>query len=347
MCIFRVLLAAVVLSGAVGCSSSSPSGAGGGGGHDAGSDAGSGGPQHLEGLPAGRWIEALAFSPDGATLWAATEDQIGAATGETHAWTVSSGATAQSISGPSWTVGLDGSGADVLIGGATVSVVGAATGQSVRTLAASGAAAYSHDGKWIAAVAEPSDAAIAGVTIFSATDGSMVANVPHPVAMNERIWRVAFSPDDTLLLTASGQNGLGSPHGATYLWHTTDWSKAGQIACTTFDAAFSPDGSKIALACWTDGQIVDTATQALVYGLHLPNSGQAMGIAFSPDGTKVAVGAFEGGVPVFSVADGTLVTTLADGPTARTIKGVAYSPDGKTIAGGGWDDALVRLWASP
>jgi WD40 repeat protein len=270
-------------------------------------------------------------------------------TGETHAWTVATSATVESVDGPSWTVALDAAGTNVLIGGAAVSVVGSATGKVVRTIGgAAGAAAFSHDGKWIAAVAAPSDAAVAGVNIYLASDGSLVGNVPHPVAMNERIWRVAFSPDDSLLLTASGQNGLGSPHGATYLWSTKDWSKTAELTCTTFDAAFSPDGSTLALACWTSAELVNVASQMVTHVLHLPNGGEAMGVAFSPDGTKVAIGAFQGNVPVFAVSDGSLVTTLKDGPTPHTIKAVAYSHDGKMIAGGGWDgDGVVHLWPSP
>jgi WD40 repeat protein len=300
----------------------------------------------------GRWVEALAFSPDSTTLWAATEDMVGSMTGETHAWTVApgtTGTTVASVDGPSWTVALDAAGANVLIGAAAVSVVQSSTGKVVRTIGgAAGAAAFSHDGKWIAAVAGPSDAAIAGVNIYLASDSSLVANVPHPVAMNERIWRVAFSPDDSLLLTASGQNGLGSPHGATYLWSTKDWSKTAELTCTTFDAAFSPDGSTLALACWTSAELVNVASQMVTHVLHLPNGGEAMGVAFSPDGTKVAVGAFQGNVPVFAASDGSLLTTLKDGSTPHTIKAVAYSPDGKTIAGGGWDgDGVVHLWSSP
>lgn len=334
-----VRLRAALLLCAVGCSDGTTS-------HDAKDAGGPTAPAHLSDLPMGRWVEALTFSPDGATLWAATENQVGSMDGETRAWTVSKGATLATIAGPSWAVSLDPTGKNVAVGGPAVSVLDAGTQQAVRSLAGTqGAVAFSPNGKWIAASAP----ATGQVLVFSAADGSMVASVAHPVVTNERMWRVVFSPDSSLLATASGQNGLGSPHGSTFVWKTADWSKLASITCTTFDAAFSPDGATLALACWLDVRLVSTkdftTTKMLKFGT------ESMSVAWSPDGTKLAVGGFSAGaasttLQVYSSA-GDPITALTDGQSGPTIKALAWSPDGKSIAGGGWDDPIVRIWPAP
>jgi len=338
----RIALAAVLF---VAC--------GGGGAGDAGTpgddggatgDGGAGSARQLGGLPSGRWIEALAFSPDGSHLLAATENQVGGTDGEARVWDVASGQTSWTVPGPCWSVDVTADDETAVVGGASVTVVQAMSGEVARMLMnGAGAAAFSHEGKWIA-YADPT---VNGVSIVDAKTNAPVGQVMHPVVMNERIWRVAFSPDDSMLLTASGQNGLGSPHGQTTVWRTSDWSSAYQVSCTTFDAAFSPDGKSIALACWTGARIVSSADGQMARALNTANVLQAIGVAWSPDGSEVAVGAFEGGVSVFRASDASLVATLTDGAAGPTVKGIAWSPDGKTIAGGGWDDALVRLWPSP
>jgi WD40 repeat protein len=165
------------------------------------------------------------------------------------------------------------------------------------------------------------------------------------VVTHERIWRVSFSPDGSLLATSSGQNGLGSPHGSTILWSTRDWSQVATIDCTTFDSAFSPNGGTLALACWLDARLVSTKDSS-VTTLPLASGTLAMAVAWSPDGSKVAVGGFIAGAQVFSAA-GQAIAMFGDGKALPTLKALAWSPDGKWLAGGGWDDSIVRLWPSP
>ncbi len=355
------MTAASVLATTLGCSSSGSGGgvardagietgvdAGGGSGGDGGGGRDGGGagtaPRHLTGLPTGDWIESLAFSPDGATLWAASEQQIGGSTGETLSWTVASGAAGASVPGPAWSVATAPSGSNVAVGGATTGVLTPATGGAQMTEltlpGASGAVAYSHDGKWIAAAAP----ATGEVLVFSTADGSVVAKVAHPVVTNERIWRVTFSADDRMLATCSGQNGLGSPHGSTYVWSTSGFTQLTQIPCTTFDAAFSPDGTQLALACWVDAKVFSTKDWSTTRAIQLPGSLNAMGVAISPDGSRLAIGVFQGGIDVYAMKDGSLAAALTDGANTPTVKGIAFSPDGKRLAGGGWDDAIVRVW---
>jgi len=343
----RVSAACVLGATALALGCSSANGGSGSGPTDGGSsEAGASTPRHLTGLASGNWIESLAYSPDGSELWAASEATVGGSTGETMGWTVSGGAMVASSMGPSWSVAVAPTGSDLAVGGPAVTVVEphGTSLQSVMTLmGASGAVGYSHDGKWVAAAAP----ATCEVIVYSTADGSVVSHVAHPTVTNERIWRVTFSADDSMLATASGQNGLGSPHGSTYVWKTSDWSQLTQITCTTFDAAFSSDGTQLALACWVDAKIITVSGWSVAHDIELPYAGNAMGVAFSPDGSKLAVGVFEGGALVYSSKDASTLATLTDATFTTmtpTVKGLAFSPDGTAIAGGGWDDSIIRVW---
>jgi WD40 repeat protein len=299
-------------------------------------------PKHFLGLAQTRWVESLAYADGQQTLWVASEDQVGGADGESRAFATTDGSTKTTVAGPTWSVASNNG--SIALGGNTDTLVDPKSGQVVRTLAgASGAVAFSPDGKWVAAAAPTTNQVI----IYSTTDGSVVAQVAHPLVTHERIWRVAFSPDGSVLATASGQTGLGSPHGSTFLWRTKDWSPASTVTCTTFDAAFSPDGHQLALACWLDVRILSAQDFSLIRTLPVISGTLAMSVAWSPDSKKIAVGGLSAGVQVFQAADGTAVGALTEGTSHPTIKGLAWSPDGQWIAGGGWDDAIVRIWPAP
>jgi WD40 repeat protein len=106
--------------------------------------------------------------------------------------------------------------------------------------------------------------------------------------------------------------------------------------------AFSPDGSRIAVAAsdklaWVIGTDDSSVTRKLE-GHH----GSVMTVAFSPDGRRVATGSFDNTVIVWDAETGL--------PISRPMRhrgpfwyAVAFAKDGRTVVTG-CDDATSRIW---
>jgi CHAT domain/WD domain, G-beta repeat len=151
------------------------------------------------------------------------------------------------------------------------------------------------------------------------------------------VWSVAFSPDGTLLATASWDY-------TTRLWRVADGTPVRTLTGHTdyvYSVAFSPDGTLLATASYdrttrlwrtTDGTPVRTLTG---------HSRQVGGVAFSPDGSLLATASLDYTARLWRTVDGALVRTLA-GHTGY-VENVAFSPDGTLVATVS-DDCTARLW---
>ena len=109
------------------------------------------------------------------------------------------------------------------------------------------------------------------------------------------------------------------------------------------DAAFSPDGSRLATA-GSDGkvQVYSVATRKTVMTLDAGDA-EATSVAFSPDGRLIAAGYATGITRVWDVSARSQLTQLA-GHAAR-IDAVRFSRDGRELVTGS-DDGTVRVWYS-
>ncbi|GAB4226854.1 MAG: hypothetical protein Kow0049_06350 [Stanieria sp.] len=155
-------------------------------------------------------------------------------------------------------------------------------------------------------------------------------------AHQERIWKLAFTPDGQILASASED-------GTVKLW-----TKQGKPLATlrhegaVWGVAINPQGNLIAstsrddtLRLWhKDGTLVKI----------IPGQSQGLTrVAFSPDGQTIATGGVDNTVKLWNI-NGKLLKILP-GHQGIVIS-LAFTPDGKFLLSGGDDSTLIR-WDLP
>ncbi len=139
---------------------------------------------------------------------------------------------------------------------------------------------------------------------------------------------IAVSPDSRLLLTASEDH-------TARLWRV-DMTEREPAPVFVFeapakfhDAAFSPDGRKLAL-CWDAGaKVVDATSGATLYTLPDHEHRAIIRIAFGPDGEHLATLAYDDALRVFRASDGHLLR-YARGDS-RQMQGLRWTPDSSSL----------------
>ncbi|MEX1231412.1 MAG: c-type cytochrome domain-containing protein [Planctomycetaceae bacterium] len=147
--------------------------------------------------------------------------------------------------------------------------------------------------------------------------------VPIPVTA------ATFSPDGSML-ASSGYHEviLYNPKDGAVIRRITN------VAERTYDLDFSPDGTTIAVASGTPGQIGEIKLFNVADGTmkaDLVRTDDAVfAIKFSPDGTRLAAGGADRAIRVYEVATGKQQLQIED--HADWVMGLAWSPDGTKIA---------------
>ena len=163
---------------------------------------------------------------------------------------------------------------------------------------------------------------------------AIVPKQPHPdppesYRVPVAITAVAFHPSGT-------EMSVGGYHEIT-VWNPADGSllrRIKQVAQRTYGLAYSPDGSLLAAASGTPGQLGEVVLFGTAGGDIARELGTmadvAFGVAFSPDGTKLAACAADRSVRVYEVSSGKQTVLIED--HADWVMAVAFNHDGTRLA---------------
>jgi WD40 repeat protein/predicted Ser/Thr protein kinase len=161
---------------------------------------------------------------------------------------------------------------------------------------------------------------------------------------------VAFSPDGTRLLSASGQteeDGWPFQPGDAKVWDVHTHREVGRLAGITNvvrSVAFSPSGTIAALAAPYAAELWDVVKGrplGMLAGTRQNLSEWVTSVAFSPDGKTLAVGDYSDSIELWDISsrkETAQLTGLANGAEC-----LAFSPNGQLLASGG-RDLIVSLW---
>jgi RNA polymerase sigma factor (sigma-70 family) len=289
-------------------------------------------------------VVAVAFSPDGKRLVAATAD------GSITIWDVASGKEVARLHAGAATVlrGTPAGGVAFTPDGKRLASAGpdnvvrlwdVATGKEVSRSEggkAPRAVAFSPDGKLLVTSGGDGTA-----RLWDAASGREVRHLAAP----EGGTGLAFSPDGMRLAVASGDR-------VVRLWDVLTGRETVQIGkqqeagapATAGGVAFSPDGKLLAASgpkssVW----VLDAVTGKILVQLN-GHDRRVTGVAFSADGRLLASGGEDRTVRLWDMATGKEVRALKGHQGAVTC--VQFSPDGKLLATGS-ADGTVKLWDVP
>ncbi|MBX6313969.1 MAG: WD40 repeat domain-containing protein [Isosphaeraceae bacterium] len=212
------------------------------------------------------------------------------------------------------------------------------------------AVAFAPDGRTLAGLGTGWDGDPFGaVTLWDLTGGRGQPLIRVPGKLDA----IAFSPDGTMLATASGD------HRSVTLWEAATGRERmclPEHRGPVWSVAFAPDGAMLAAASGVVPAIAermgdDPLGEIKLWDLTGPRPreqaaliGHDYGIvalAFSPDGTTLASGGFDRAVKLWGVAAGQEWATLNG--HEGWVAAVAFSPDGSTLATGSHDQT-IKLW---
>jgi WD40 repeat protein len=170
----------------------------------------------------------------------------------------------------------------------------------------------------------------------SASEGSPLVQLRH----DNEVGAVAFSPDGTLLATASDDK-------TARLWEVATGTEVAQLRHDgkVYRVAFSPDGTRLATV--SDDKTASYDKTARLWEVasgrevaQLRHAGWVYAMAFSPDGTWLATASQDGVARLLGVATGREATLLQH---EGAVCAVAFSPDSTLVATAS-HDGTARLW---
>jgi hypothetical protein len=153
----------------------------------------------------------------------------------------------------------------------------------------------------------------------------------------DKVWSIAWSPDESKLATASGDRTVK-------VWEADTGSELRTLRGhqdSVQSVAWSPDGSKLATASddltakvWE----ASTGRELVTLGGHQDS---VQSVAWSPDGSKLATASDDRTAKVWDAETGRELLTLRG--HLDKVRSIAWSPDGSKLAMAS-DDQTATLW---
>jgi WD40 repeat protein len=171
---------------------------------------------------------------------------------------------------------------------------------------------------------------------YAAGEGPGAAGVTS--SLDGVTWAVAYSPDGSMLATAS-QDGIAR------LWDPATGALIAKLTehkAAVDDVAFSPDGTKL-LTGSDDGtaKVWDLEARRSILTLE----GQPQGVttvAWSQDGRFIATGSYDGTVHLWDAEDGRTLHVLTG--LLGVVQTLDFSPDSRWLATLSDEDGAMRVW---
>ena len=285
-------------------------------------------------------VNAVAFSPDGATLASGSSD------GTVKLWDASRREFLATLEGHAYPVRAVAFSRDGTLASASwndaIKLWDVTTQKETATLEGIAPLAFSRDGSVLASGSDNRR-----ITLWDVRTLEKIATFE---GHTEQINTVAFSPDGSLL--ASGSGFFDSEDQTVRLW---DVDRREQIATFSeqtgaiWSVAFSPDGAILASAVGLPNnrlRLWDVRTHREVARLWRGPGGPYLSVAFSPGGAILASGLGDGTVKLWDALTreniGTFLPVQPFRGFESGVRSVAISPDGTTLAYG-LRDHTIRL----
>jgi len=174
--------------------------------------------------------------------------------------------------------------------------------------------------------------------VWNVADGKLVRRVKN---VAERTYQLAFSPDGSRLLLCGGSPGVSGEARLVNPESGEEILLLGTSTDLALDAAFRPDGQKVAVAYADNSVIVFDVESGKEDRMIASHGDWVTAVAWSPDGKRLATSSRDKTSKLFDAENGQIVASF--GGHGQPVHGVAFNADGKQVFSAGSDNK-VKAW---